>query len=244
MKNKTEKIASLLEKLGLTPQDVVIDWVVSGTIDLKIVQDALLQKQKETVFVTSFSEIQPGMFLYDDGKISQTYTEGQCCALVLDVHKDRNTLLMMCLRKALLPFCSPECDIDTAYLKSGLNATHFIRQMAVDVLGVSADAAQYCLEYCDKFVEPSQAFMLTVDELKELEPNLSQIGSALREAGISEGGFWLSTTTKIGKDIESAGAYIAMFMPDRIAVQKEYASIPQAVYPVYEMKFSKLDLKK
>ncbi len=237
-----EKIASLLEKLEMTPQEVVIDWVANGLVDLKEIQTALAQRQKETVFVTSFKEIEPGMFLYNDGKVSSTYTEGQCSALVLATYPDRETMLMMCLHKALLPFCSQGFDIDTVGLLSGLNATHFIRQMADDVPGASVDAAQYCLDYNDAFVDKLQAFMLTVNELKALEPNLPQIVPALREAG-AVGGFWLSTTAQIGQDADTVSANIAVFMPDRIAVQKEYATVPQAVYPVYELKFSKLNLK-
>lgn len=237
---KMEKITSLLEKLELTPQEVVVNWLSDGIIDMKDIQTALTQKQKETVFVTSPKEVEPGMFLYNDGKVSTTYTTGKCSALVLDVYRDRNTLLMMCLQKALLPFCSPGFEIDTAGLKSGLNATHFIKQMADDAPGASAEAAKYCLTYSDAFVE-QQAYMLTVDELKTLEPNLSQIGSALRSAGI-DGGFWLSTTAQLDKENNAVSANIAVFMPDRIAIQKEYASVPQAVYPVYELKFSQLNL--
>ncbi len=239
-----EKIASLLEKLGMTPQEVVIDWVVNGKIDLRKIQTALTQKQKETVFVTSFEEIEPGMFLYNDGKVSQTYTEGKCSALVLATYPRREAMLMMCLHKAILPFCSQGFDIDTIGLLSGLNATHFIKQMADGLMNVSVDAAQYCLEYSDVFVSQSQAFMLTVDEIKKLEPDTAKISSALRTAGFTDGGFWLSTTALSDKNTDTVSANVAVFMPDRISVQKEYATIPQAVYPVYELKFSDINLEK
>lgn len=241
--DKMKKIASLLEKLELTPQEVVTDWICRGEIDLKQIQIALSQKQKETVFVTSKKEIDVGMFLYSDGKISTTYTEGKSIALVLDINQDKGTMLMMCLHKEILPFSTHNFNIDTVGLKSGMNATHFISQMVEDADNASVEAVQYCLDYSDAFVEQGQAFLMTVDEVKALEPNLVKICSALHAAGISNGGFWLSTVAPSEKDAEAVNAQVAMFMPDRVSIQKEYASIPQDVYPVYDLRFSQLDLK-
>lgn len=239
--DKMKKIASLLEKLEVTPEEAVIDWVRNGLIDLKSIQTALEQKRKETVFIASRQEVEPGMFLYANGKISATYTEGQCKALVLDVYSNRGTMLMMCLQKSVLPFCAQNSQIDTNGLNSGLNVTHFIKQMAEDVGDKSIEAALYCLNYEDAFVVASQAFMMTVNEAKSLEPNAGKISSALHTAGISDG-FWLSTTVVADKEGGPLSAQIAVFMPDRVALQKEYVTIPQAVYPVYELKFSRLDL--
>ena len=235
--DKKKKLSSLLEKLGLTPKEVVIEWVRDGIVDLQDVKNTLEQMRKETQFVSSEQELTAGMFLYSDGKVSETYTEGQCCAMILKVGID--SLLMLSLDKALLPFCSQGSVIDTIWLKSGLNATHFIKQMADDS-GAVTDAANYCLEYENAFVQKKQAFMLTAEEVKELECDLELIIPALRKAGVTDG-FWLSTVADTDNDNGKASAQIGVFMPDRVAVQKEYIKIPQSVYPAFELKISRLN---
>lgn len=235
--DKEKKLSSLLEKLGLTPKEAVINWVRNGVIDLQDIQRTIEKMRKEIVFITSEADIVSGMFLYKNGKISATYTDGQCSAVILKVNRD--SLVMMCLEKANLPFCSQGFSVDTIGFKSGLNTTHFIRQMA-DAAQAESEAATYCLEYEDVFVGKKQAFMLTIDEVNDLEPEMERIVPALHTAGVT-GGFWLSTTADADKDCDTTYAQVGMVMSDRIAVQKEYGTVPQAVYPVYELKISRLN---
>ena len=242
MEKKIEKVSSLLNKLGLTPRELIVEWVRDGIVNMKEIQADLERMKNETVFVSSFGEITAGMFLYANGKISNTYSEKECCALVLDVIPENSELLMLSLQKVSVPFCSQGFVIDTDGILRGINATHFLSQMA-DGDGATVGAAQYCLEFSNAFVSAGMAYLMTEREVRNLEKNLQQIVPALKAANVFEGGFGLSTTAEVDENTKTTYAKVGVFMPDRIAVQKEVGTIPLAVYPVFSLSSSHLAIE-
>ena len=240
--DKIKRIASLLEKLEISPQKVVLKWAQQGTIDLKQIASELETWRRENAFVRNWYDIRPGMYLYKNGKISHVYAENECQAVVLDVDTQNSKLLMMSLCGKVLPFSSQGYSFDTSGLLNGLNATYLLSQMAQDA-NCPVEAAQYCLNYSDAFVDAGMAFLLTEDEAKSLSPCAEQILLALNIAHVQTNGFWLSSSSGDCSNPEKSDkkeAKVFILHRDKVAINREYTTVPAAVYPVFRLSSGKL----
>lgn len=236
-----EKIYSLLEGVGMTPEELVLKWAESGRIDLDRIAELVKQNAKDkSSEVKKIKEVEAGMFLTSDMSVCKEFDAEKSLAIVLAVNRSERTALAFNIAGVNLAFSREGLDADTSGF-SGLNATHFISQMALDA-GVTAEAADYCLNFENALVDKGRAFLPSKDEIKECEGECDKIYQAFAAAKIANKTFWSSTTNEGTKQTsESVGktAYIFSFGNSQISVHSENICLPLEVHPVYTV-----DLKK
>ncbi len=236
--NREKKLASFLAELGLTPEEAVAEWVRSGVVDLKKIQQIFTS---DDCFVKSPHEIEVGMFLCNDGRISKKFAAGRNCAMVIAVGEDGDTLSVMCTEKASMSFCTQEEKIYTDSISRGLSATHFLKEMA-EVSGMSVIAAEYCLSYTNKFVKPQQAFLLSIGEINKFGSDMAKIALAAQTADMTDE-FWLVTSAHTDdEDIPRfmTGTFVADGQNVGVDIASASCEEQLAVYPVYEISSSLL----
>ena len=97
--NKNKQVDSLLEKLGISPREVVLEWAQKGRIDLKRIALQLETLRQESSFVHSWHDVSPGMYLYQNGQISHIYSKDECLAVILAVDTEARELLVKAYAK-------------------------------------------------------------------------------------------------------------------------------------------------
>ena len=239
--DKTE-ITALIAKAGLSYQEIVTEWADQGLIDLKELENSLLELRRQREYVTGKGDVAAGMYLHKNGRIGRMFNSKECMAVILNVDRQKDELLMMSLNGKTLPFSSQGYCFDTQWLSSGLNATHMMSQMAEDA-GAEVEAVRFCLGYSDAFVRDGAAFLMTEEEVLKLRPNSMQIMTALNAAHVPTNGFWLSTaiekSPKSNEAEDNCALYFAL-QQDGITIGKECTTTPKEVYPVFNLHFSSL----
>ena len=230
-----EKIYALLEGVGMTPEELVLKWIENGRIDLdRIAELAKQNAQNKSSEIKTIKEVEAGMFLTSDMSVCREFDAENSLAIVLKVNRDKKTALVFNLTGANLSFSRGNIDIDTSGF-GGLNATHFVSQMAQD-FGITAEAADYCLEFENALVAKGKAFLPSVDEVKEWEADHEKIYQAFLAAKIADKTFWTSSTSEgIKQQTETANktAYIFGIGNSQISVHLENVCLPLDVHPVY-----------
>lgn len=237
-----EKVYALLEGIGMTPEELVLKWIENGRVDLdRIAELAKQNSQNKDSEIKKIKEVEPGMFLTSDGTVCCEYDGENSLAIILAVNRDKKTALVFNIAGSCLPFSRDGLDTDTSGF-SGLNATHFISQMAFDA-GITAEAADYCLLFENDFVQKGNAFLLSKEEVQALENDADKIYRAFSAAKIADKIFWTSTTFDgSSKQAETANkmAYIFGIGSPNIPVRSENARLPLDVHPAYTVNLKKL----
>ena len=240
--NRTE-ITALIAKEGLSYQEIVTEWADHGLIDLKELENSLRELRQQREYVAAKGDVAAGMYLHKNGKIGRMFNYKECTAVILNVDRQKDELLMMSLNGKTLPFSSQGYCFDTQWLSCGLNATHMMSQMADDA-GAEVEAVRFCLGYSDAFVREGAAFLMTEEEVLKLRPNSMQIMTALNAAQVPTSGFWLSTAIEKSLKADEAENNVALYFTlqqDGITIGKECTTTPKAVYPVFSLHFSSLN---
>ena len=236
-----EKVYALLKSLGTTPEEVVLKWVEEGKIDLDRIAELVKQNaQNKSSEVKKAKEVKAGMFLTKNKKICSEYNPDECVAVVLKVFADSREALMLNIVGKKLAFSSGGIDTDTSGFSS-LNATHFVKQMAEDAK-VAAEAANYCLEFENDFVEKGSAFLLSKEEVESLEYN-EDLRKAFDAAKLSDKTFWTVTTPadNLKPDDETyKTAYMFDLRGSKISLHSEYVRLPLDVHPAYVVKLNQI----
>ncbi|MBR1600743.1 MAG: hypothetical protein IJ677_04110 [Alphaproteobacteria bacterium] len=232
----------MLKSIGMTPEDVVLRWIEEGKIDWNRIAE--LAKQKEfgkNSEVKKIKEVKAGMFLTVNKTICDQFSPDECVAIILKVFTDSNEALVFSVRGETLAFARGGKPADTSGF-SGLNATHFLSQMAKD-MNVISEAADYCLEYENDFVSKGNAFLLSKEELESLD-NVADICKAFDAARLSDKTFWTSTTPAYnlkpdGENVYQT-AYTFSLRGSKFSIHSEYVSLPLAVHPAYKVKLNQI----
>ena len=152
-----EKVYALLKSLGTTPEEVVLKWVEEGKIDLDRIAELVKQNaQNKSSEIKKAKQVRAGMFLTNNRTICTEFNPDDCEAVVLKVFSNSREAWLMSVKGAKLAFSREGVDADTSGF-SGLNATHFVSQMAKD-MKTDTEAADYCLEFANGFVEKGRPF--------------------------------------------------------------------------------------
>lgn len=231
-----EKIYALLESVGMTPEELVLKWIDNGKIDLDRIAELVRKNvQEKSSEVKKVKEIEPGMFLTADKKVCRQFDAEKCAAIVLKVYDDNRTALAVDINGVSLAFSRDGLETDTLGF-SGLNATHYVSQMALDQK-VRAEAADYCLEFENSFVRKNTAFLPSKEEIESLEADAEKIYPAFSAARMTDKTFWTSTTPARNlKDAETCKtAYIFSLRGPKISFHSEYVSLPLDVHPFYKV---------
>ena len=236
-----DKVYALLKSLGTTPEEVVLKWVDEGKIDLDRIAELVKQNaQNKSSEVKKAKEVKAGMFLTKNKTICSEYNPDECVAVVLKVFADSREALMLNIKGAHLAFSRDGASVDTTGF-GGLNATHFISQLAQEAQ-VSAEAADYCLEFENDFVKKGNAFLLAKEEVEGLE-DVESLSRAFNAAKLSDKTFWTSTTPagnmKNGEEI-SQTAYIFDLRGSKVSLHSEYVKLPLDVHPAYMVKLNQI----
>lgn len=236
-----EKVYALLKSLGTTPEEVVLKWVEEGRIDLDRIAELVKQNaQNKSSEVKKAKEVKAGMFLTKSKTICSEFNPDDCEAVVLRVSSNSREALMLSIEGKNLSFSREGVDADTSGF-SGLNATHFVSQMAKD-MKTATEAADYCLEFANDFVEKGNAFLLSKEEVEEIECD-EDLCKAFTAAKLADKTFWTSTTPadNLKPDDETyKTAYIFDLRGSKFSIHSEYVSLPLAVHPAYKVKLNQI----
>lgn len=236
-----DKVYALIKSLGTTPEDVVLKWVEEGKIDLDRIAELVKQNaQNNGSEIKKVKQVKAGMFLNNNKTISNEFAPDTCVAVVLKIFPNSREALVLNVAGISLPFSSDGIDVDTTGF-SGLNATHFISQMAKDA-NVTTEAANYCLEFENDFVAKGSAFLLSKDDLDNLEVD-EALSKAFAETKLADKTFWTSTTP--GGNLKSENetyktAYIFDLRSSKISLHSEYVSLPLDVHPAYKVRLNQI----
>lgn len=236
-----EEVYALLKSLGTTPEEVVLKWVEEGKVDLdRIVELAKQNVQNKSSEIKKNKQVRSGMFLTKKRTICTEFNPDDCEAVVLKVFSNSHEALMMSVKGVKLAFSREGVDTDTRGF-SGLNATYFVSQMAKE-MKTDTEAADYCLEFANGFVEKGAAFLLSKDEAEDIECD-EDLCKAFTVAKLADKTFWTSTTPaenmKPGDETYKT-AYIFDIRGSKISIHSEYVSLPLDVHPVYKVNLNQI----
>ena len=231
-----EKIYALLESIGMTPEELVLKWIENGKIDLDRIAELVRKNAQEKSFeLKKVKEVEPGMFLTADKKVCRQFDAERSAAIVLKVYDDNRTALAVDINGVSLAFSRDGLETDTLGF-SGLNATHYISQMALDQ-NVTAEAADYCIEFENSFIRKSTAFLPSKEELESLDAVAEKIYPAFVAAKMADKTLWTSTTpARSLKEEETCKTeYIFSLRSSKVSIHSEYVSLPLSVHPFYKV---------
>lgn len=236
-----DKIYALIKSLGATQEEIVLKWVEEGKIDLDRIAELVKQNaQNKSSEVKKAKQVKAGMFLTKNKTICSEYTPDDCVAIVLKVFPNSREALMFNIEGASLSFSREGITADTTGFR-GLNATHFVSQMAKDI-SATTEAADYCLEFENEFVEKGKAFLLSKEDVADLE-DVEDIYKAFVLTKLSDKTFWTSTTPagnlKSGEETRQT-AYIFDLRSSKISLYSEYVRLPLDVHPAYVVKLNQI----
>ncbi|MBQ8482337.1 MAG: hypothetical protein IJ532_07380 [Alphaproteobacteria bacterium] len=236
-----DKVYTLLKSIGMTPEEVVLKWIEEGKIDLNRIEELAKQiEQNKSSEIKKLKQVKAGMFLTRNKTICNEFIPDECEAIILKVIADTGEALVFNITGQTLAFAREGIAVDTTDF-SGLNATHFVSQMAKD-MNVTPEAADYCLEFENAFVTKGNAFLLSKEEVADLV-DVEAICKSFEAAKLADKTFWTSTTPadSLKSDDEIfQTAYIFSLRGSRITLHSEYVSLPLCVHPAYKVKLKQI----
>lgn len=236
-----DKIYALLKSLGTTPEEVVLKWIEEGKVDLDRIAELVKQNaQNKSSEITKAKQVRAGMFLTKNKTICSEFNSDDCVAIILKVDIDKREILVFNIAGVSLAFSREGIDTDTTGFR-GLNATHFVSQMAKDA-NVTAEAADYCLEFENDFVQKGNAFLLSKEDVTDIEDSES-LSKAFAATKLSDKTFWTSTTPAVNlkpEELNCQTAYIFDLRGSKISLHSEYVKLPLDVHPAYVVKLNQI----
>lgn len=226
---KIEKLEKLIEKCGLSRENIVLQWARQGLIDLSEIQKDIKPEVK-IVYITDINDLQPGMFFYGNYQVSPEYADN---ALGVIFGLDDANIFVLSLEGENLPFSRDGFNIESGDFGS-LSATHFLVQMA-DSYNKNVEAAKYCLEYSNSIVSCGSAFLLSDKDISRLQKNSAAVHTAFKTAGISDTCLWTCGTAPMEEPTKACfysfnGGY----------TMSEVTTIPLPVHPAFVVKKSQI----
>ena len=182
-KEKLEQVNHLVQKLGLSPQEVD-EYFLSKDVKAP----AIVQEYQTP------AKVLPGMYVYADGLISSEIIEGRRVMAVVG-SVDGSDVLAVCLHEACLPWSSDWLEAKaTQEMTGGKEATRKLLEISRKKRQ-EAEAAQWCYDYAEDGVIQGEAFLPSLTELEKLFANKAAINASLKALGVVllEGWYWSST---------------------------------------------------
>ena len=152
---------------------------MSEAKDLKTFLNKLLQMQIQ-ICLSECGDIEVGMFYYNEDKtFSKTLIENkQVSGVVAFVDIARKHGLVVLLREANLQWSNYKFPVGMYEVLSGKENTQLILTEA-KILGIKADAAEYCANYAYDGIKTGEAFFPSKEELDEVYKNKDAINFSL-----------------------------------------------------------------
>ncbi|MBO6280989.1 MAG: hypothetical protein J6N49_00510 [Alphaproteobacteria bacterium] len=181
--------------------------------------------------VSDIQEVRPGMFLTNEGYVTKNYVADKTTALVLGTRKGK--VKAMYLEGEEMPFSTGGLFVDTTG-HNGLEATRMIVKEAREQ-HLPAEAAEYCQEFSlPGLVEKGDAFLLSIEEVREVQSYFFNIQEALRSVHFTSGCLWSSS---ISKDHETPCADV--YALRSMTAYPESMRFVQFVHPAFWVPFRK-----
>lgn len=184
-------LEQVITEFGFTPEEVVKNWLQAGKIKLSDFEATEKSEPKSSQPLGR--RITPGMYVYDDGLITEEIIPGRKITSVVGAIIGHR-VLSVCLRETKLPWSSNYLKAGTEEVSSGREATQKIMAAAREQ-SKKAEAAEWCFNYTEDGVRAGEAFLPTMEEWKAVYANKSALNNALRQLGVDElkGWYWSST---------------------------------------------------
>ena len=225
-----EQLKDLLAKFNISADMLLLKLINATGLTQTSIQK-LIEMQTPQL-VNDQSQVRPGMFLTLEGFVSQNYVADETVALVLGNEKDK--IKAMSLTGKEMPFSTSNLFVDTAG-HDGLDATRLIVQAARE-RGIHAEAAEYCQAFSlSGLVKKGDAYLLSDDEVKNVQSYFFNIQQALRSVNFTNGCLW-SSTMALNDNVPTAAVYALRSM----TVCQETIDFPQFVYPAFRVPFRKI----
>lgn len=175
-------------------------------------------------------DVRPGMFLTREGYVSRNYVADETVALVLGEGKGK--VKAMYLEGKEMPFSTSNLSVDTVG-HDGLDATRLIVATA-RTQKMHAEAAEFCQAFAlPGLVKKGDAYLLSEEEVKEVQSYFFNIQEALRSVNFTNGCLWTSTMER--KETATALVYSMR----SLTICPEILDFPQFVYPAFWVPFRK-----
>lgn len=214
---KNEKFEMLTKMVGMTGlqiSEVVAYWQETGQLKTTELAEktAAPEQPKDLSGITILpsrkivtpQEIEPGMFMYEDGLIFPEIVKGNQITSVIG-YVDEHEGLSVCLREEQLPWSSDLLEVHVRNT-SGKEATEQIIKSA-SRQKKKAEAAQYCLKYTADGVKAGEAFLALRDELELVSQNRELVNMALDKLHTvrMDKKYWSSSVHFVDGRITAAG---------------------------------------
>lgn len=222
-----EQLNDLLAKFNISADTLLLKMINATGLTQASIQKLIEMQTPQLVH--DEKDVRPGMFLTREGHVSKNYVADETIAMVLGGGKGK--VKAMSLNGKELPFSTSNLFVDTVG-HDGLDATRLI-VAAARKHKLHAEAAEYCQSFAlSGLVKKGDAYLLSEDEVKEVQSYFFNIQEALHSVNFTSGCLWSSTMGQNG-----AMATAAVYSFRSLSICPETVDFPQFVYPAFWVPF-------
>ena len=223
-----EQLTQVLADLDISADKLLLQLINATGMTRKSIREMF---DVPLYLVNDIQEVHPGMFLTNEGYVAKNYVAEKTTAMVLGTNNGK--VKAMYLDGEEKPFSTGGLFVDTTGL-NGLEATRMIVKEAREQ-HLPAEAAEYCQEFfVPGLVAKGDAFLLSMEEVREVQSYFFNIQEALRSVYFTSGCLWSSS---ISKDNETPCADV--YTLRSMTVYPESMHFAQFVYPAFWVPFRK-----
>lgn len=192
--NRYETLNATIKELGLTPKDVLRNWIINKEVDTDTLEEVFCRLELDTTI-----EPQVGGFAFINGLFAP-YSDAYSGLLgvVAWLNSDTNAKegergLILIPKKFTDKWSNNYGKTKIDHLSDGMQNTNQLMVWS-KLKKYVFYAAQKCVNYHSKGIKKGQAFLPAVNQLSEIVKNVTPIRAAMRELGLDFGGKLLTST--------------------------------------------------